>query len=103
MVIIPKVHQPSGFDKFRPISTLCSVIYKICSKIIVAQFARLLPREISQEQDAFIPNRNIFENISLMQEMAQSLHKKANGGNVLLKVDMSKAYDRVTRISCYMF
>ncbi|KAF5447204.1 hypothetical protein F2P56_032773 [Juglans regia] len=54
IVLIPKVDKPSGFDKFRPIS-LCSVVYKICSKIIVARMTSLLPKMISQEQGAFIP------------------------------------------------
>ncbi|KAF5462644.1 hypothetical protein F2P56_018632 [Juglans regia] len=31
VVLIPKMDQPTGFDKFRPIS-LCSVFYKICTK-----------------------------------------------------------------------
>ncbi|XP_040996069.1 uncharacterized protein LOC121242244 [Juglans microcarpa x Juglans regia] len=41
-VLIPKVDIPSRFDKFRPIS-LCSVFYKICSKIIVNRLTGLLP------------------------------------------------------------
>ena len=35
------------------------------------------------------------ENINLTQEMVHSLNKKSNGGNVLIKPYMSKAYDRV--------
>ena len=64
IVLIPKVDVPSGFDKFRPIS-LCSVFYKICSKIIVNRMTGFLPKMISLEQGAFIPGRSIFENISL--------------------------------------
>lgn len=94
VALIHKVQQPTGYDKFRPIS-LCSVIYKTCSKIIVGRLAHSLPRMVSQEQGTFMPNRNIFENISLTQEMVKSIHKKTNGGNVLVKVDMSKAYDLV--------
>ncbi|KAG6702808.1 hypothetical protein I3842_07G054300 [Carya illinoinensis] len=66
IVLIPKVDKPSGFDKFRPIS-LCFVIYKICTKIIVTQ------------QGAFIPGRSIFENFSLTQEMVHSIHRKSIG------------------------
>ncbi|KAF5462658.1 hypothetical protein F2P56_018646, partial [Juglans regia] len=50
---------------------------------------------VSHEQGAFIPGHSIFENITLAQEMVLSLHKKSVGGNVLIKLDMAKAYDRV--------
>ncbi|XP_042950383.1 uncharacterized protein LOC122282502 [Carya illinoinensis] len=53
VVLIPKMAQPTGFDKFRPIS-LCSVFYKICTKVLVARLAPLLPAMISSEQCAFI-------------------------------------------------
>ncbi|XP_035544570.1 uncharacterized protein LOC108988642 [Juglans regia] len=94
IVLIPKVDKPNGFDKFRPIS-LCSVFYKICTKIIVARLTNLLAKMIAQEQGAFIPGRSIFENISLTPEMVHSINKKSVGGNVVIKLDMSKAYDRV--------
>ncbi|XP_042974822.1 uncharacterized protein LOC122306457 [Carya illinoinensis] len=43
IVLISKMDAPSGFDKFRPIS-LCSVFYKICSKIIVNRLMVFFPR-----------------------------------------------------------
>ncbi|XP_042978955.1 uncharacterized protein LOC122309511 [Carya illinoinensis] len=46
IVLIPKVDKPSGFDKFRPIS-LCSVIYKVYSKILAARLTSLLSKMIS--------------------------------------------------------
>ncbi|XP_042962740.1 uncharacterized protein LOC122297018 [Carya illinoinensis] len=94
VALIPKTQHPASFDKFRPIS-LCSVIYKVCSKVLVARLVHILPRLISPEQGAFVAKRSILENVSLTQEMVHSIHKKKNGGNVMLKVDMSKAYDQV--------
>ncbi|XP_042969986.1 uncharacterized protein LOC122302667 [Carya illinoinensis] len=92
LVLIPKVDNPKSFDKIRPIS-LCSVFYKICTKILVTRLSHLLPPLISEEQGAFIPGRSIFENVSLIQEMIQNINKPVRGGNVVLKIDMAKAYD----------
>lgn len=86
--------DPASFDKFRPIS-LCSVAYKIFSKIIVFHLSRVIRKLVSHEQGAFVSGRSIFENITLAQEMVHSLHRKILGGNVMLKIDMAKAYDRV--------
>ncbi|KAF5444244.1 hypothetical protein F2P56_036732 [Juglans regia] len=48
-----------------------------------------------QPSVTFILGRSIFENISLTQEMIHSINKPARGGNVVLKLDMAKAYDSV--------
>ena len=86
--------NPSSFDKFHFIS-LCFVAYKFFSKIIVIRLIGIVEKLVSHEQGAFIPGRSIFENITLAQEMVHSLHKKRVGGNVMVKIDMAKAYDRV--------
>lgn len=59
IVLIPKVQDPTNFDKLCPIS-LCSVAYKIFSKIIVKRLTRLLPVLISMEQGAFVPRMSNF-------------------------------------------
>ncbi|XP_031287891.1 uncharacterized protein LOC116146622 [Pistacia vera] len=94
LVLILKVEEPKSFDKFRPIS-LCYVAYKIFSKVIVNRMTPFLSQLISHEQGAFILGRSIFENITLAQELVHSLNKKTKGGNIMVKIDMAKAYDHV--------
>ncbi|XP_042969076.1 uncharacterized protein LOC122301760 [Carya illinoinensis] len=94
IALIPKMQKPTGFDKFRPIS-LCSVMYKVFSKILVRRLSPNLNKIISPEQGAFLPGRSIFENISLAQEMIHMLNKKVRGGNTFIKIDMAKAYNSI--------
>ncbi|MGV8048517.1 reverse transcriptase domain-containing protein [Mycobacterium kansasii] len=47
------------------------------------------------EQGAFIPGRYISENISLSQELFRDISGKVRSGNMVLKLDIEKAYDRV--------
>jgi mannosylglycoprotein endo-beta-mannosidase len=56
---------------------------------------RLLPNLISIEQGTFVENRLIHDNIALTQEMTQNLHTNTRGGNVILNIDMEKAFDRL--------
>ncbi|KAJ0074622.1 hypothetical protein Patl1_37562 [Pistacia atlantica] len=49
LVFIPKVEELKSFDKFRPIS-LCSVAYKIFSKVQVQRMTSFLSQLISHEQ-----------------------------------------------------
>lgn len=94
VVLIQNVKDSSIFDKFRPIS-LCAVVYKIFSKIIANKLTGCLNCIISLEQGAFLPARSIFDNITMAQEMAHTINRKTRGGNIILKIDMAKAYDVV--------
>lgn len=56
IVLIPKTYSPSSANHYRPIS-LCNVIYKVISKLLVAKLRPHLNKIISPSQSAFIPNR----------------------------------------------
>ncbi|XP_058082409.1 uncharacterized protein LOC131230513 [Magnolia sinica] len=56
----------------------------------------LLPKLISLEQCAFVKGRAINENIAMAQEAIRELDKKSHGGNIILKLDLEKAYDRIS-------
>lgn len=56
----------------------------------------ILPRLISHNQSDFVKGRSIIENVLLTQEPIFYKGKKGNPSNVVLKLDMAKAYDRVS-------
>ncbi|KAM6596535.1 hypothetical protein CsatA_007059 [Cannabis sativa] len=96
VVLIPKITKPSFVKEYRPIS-LCSVMYKIVAKAIALRLKGTLSPLISSFQSAFVPGRAIHDNVMVGFELLHSLFKKNNGvrGFMALKLDMSKAYDRV--------
>ncbi|XP_058084552.1 uncharacterized protein LOC131232335 [Magnolia sinica] len=67
----------------------------VFAKILAARLSMLLPKVVSAKQGAFIKGRSIAENIALAQEMFREINRKVQGGNVVLKLDMEKAYDKV--------
>jgi hypothetical protein len=96
IVLILKVSNPESLKDLRPIS-LCNVLYKIASKVIAARLKVILLEIISQNQSAFIPGRLITDNVLVAYELTHFLQNKRSGGDCFaaLKLDMSKAYDRV--------
>ncbi|KAL9672304.1 hypothetical protein QQ045_028554 [Rhodiola kirilowii] len=58
--------------------------------------SKVLPRCISEEQVGFIKGRRIHENIALAHDIIHDLNHKTHGGNILIKLDMAKAYDKVS-------
>ena len=94
--LIPKTNCPKSFDDFKPIS-LCNFVYKIIGKIISTRIKKILGRFISKEQFGFLRGRQIHEAVGIIQEGLHSIHVKALK-SVVLKIDLSKAYDRVNWI-----
>ncbi|KAL9662266.1 hypothetical protein QQ045_027098 [Rhodiola kirilowii] len=95
IVLIPKVKRASSLDQVRPIS-LCNFLHKIISKILNSRLSNLLYKLISPEQSGFIEGRNIHDSIGLAHDMVRNINVKTFGGNIMLKIDMSKAYDRIS-------
>ena len=83
-------------NHFRPI-TLCNVIYKIISKLLVNHLKPFMDSLITPFQNAFIKGRNISDNILLAHEIFYFLRKRKRRKKFYgaLKIDMTKAYDRV--------
>nr|XP_027083663.1 uncharacterized protein LOC113705962 [Coffea arabica] len=97
IALIPKVGHPQDFSQFRPIS-LCNFINKLISRILADRLARVLPRIISPQQSGFVRGRLISDNFLLAQELISNIGRTSRNADVALKLDMSKAYDRVSWI-----
>ncbi|XP_021837769.2 uncharacterized protein [Spinacia oleracea] len=96
LVMIPKRDLPEDTTHLRPIS-LCNTVYKCASKCLVMRLKTILPTIISPFQHAFISGRFMTDNILLSHEVIEKINCHRRGGSYLasLKIDMSKAYDRV--------
>lgn len=96
VVLIPKVKNPSKMTELKPIS-LCNVSYKLISKVLANRVKGFLPLIVDESQSAFVSGRLMTDNILLSSEIFHFMrhHQAKKRGSMALKLDMSKAYDRV--------
>jgi hypothetical protein len=96
IVLIPKIKNPERIKDLRPIS-LCNLVFKIVSKVIACRLKEVLDDIISQSQSAFVAGKLITDNILLAYETTHFMRMCKGGRDDLaaVKLDMSKAFDRV--------
>ena len=96
LVLIPKNDHPQTLKMYRPIS-LCSVVYKIVTKMIANRLKTILPHLVSPQQTSFVPGRHITENTVIAQEVIYSMRRKTGKrGQMIIKAVLEKAYDIIT-------
>ncbi|XP_075099497.1 uncharacterized protein LOC142176265 [Nicotiana tabacum] len=96
LVLLPKKKEVTTFSNLRPIS-LSNFSNKVISRVVHERLVKFLPSLISKEQAGFFKGRNIVENILLTQEIVTDIRLRTKAGpNVILKLDMTKAYDRIS-------
>lgn len=96
-MLVPKKDKVVEVKDLRPIA-LCNVLYKIVAKVLANMMHKILPNLISEEQSAFVPGRNITDNVLAAFELIHYMKRKTSGeeGEVSLKLDISKIYNRVS-------
>ncbi|KAL2894450.1 hypothetical protein RDABS01_010359 [Bienertia sinuspersici] len=89
LTLIPKVQFPQSVSEFRPIAC-CNTIYKVITKLICSRLKPLLPHIISSNHVGFIQGRQIFHNISIVQDLVGVYNRKATPPCCMLKLDIRK-------------
>ena len=95
IALIPKIQSPETLSNSRPIS-LCNIVHKIVTKIIVARLRPYLDKLISALQTAFVPGRKGIDNAIIVQEVLHTISKKKGRvGYMALKIDLEMAYNKL--------
>ncbi|GJU17305.1 RNA-directed DNA polymerase, eukaryota, reverse transcriptase zinc-binding domain protein [Tanacetum coccineum] len=89
ITLVPKSSTPQKVSDYRPIAC-CNVLYKIIIKILKNRIKHALGKLANPSQSAFIPGRQITDNIILVRKRIKagrpyiSLHFRPSDGNNLL-------------------
>lgn len=82
-------------SEYRSIS-VCNVVYKLVSKVLNNRLRKFLPDIITVNQSVFVPRRLLTHNVLIAFELFHYMKNlKHVEGCMALKLDMSKAYDRI--------
>lgn len=95
IALIPTIQGPKTLGNYKPIS-LCNIVYKIVTKVIIARLRPHLDKLISPLQAAFVLSRKGIDNAIIAQEAIHSINKRRGKvGYVVLKIGLEKEYDKL--------
>nr|GFB44229.1 RNA-directed DNA polymerase, eukaryota, reverse transcriptase zinc-binding domain protein [Tanacetum cinerariifolium] len=92
--LVPKISTPRRVLNYRPIAC-CNMVYKYISKIMVNIIKGCVDSLVDHNQTAFIPSRQISDNVLHFEELLRGYHRKRGYARFAFKVDIKKAYDSV--------
>ena len=75
IALVLKIKNPKKVSNFRPIS-LCNVVYKLISKVMVNLLKQILPNIVSDSQSAFLPGKLITDNVLVAFETLHYVKRK---------------------------
>lgn len=93
ITLLPKKPDARSPADYRPISLIHSFA-KLLAKVLANRLAPYLQQLVAINQSAFIKTRSIHDNFKLVELTAKTLHRHKRP-SVLLKLDISKAFDTV--------
>jgi hypothetical protein len=70
------------------------VSFKIFTKVATNRISEVAKKVISPTQTAFLPRRNIMEEVIILHETIHEMHRKKQSG-VILKLDFKKDYNKI--------
>ena len=95
LITLFKKGDNADIANYRPI-TLLNTDYRLLAKVLAARLGPVLGSVIGPEQSAFLPGRNIGDNIMFMQLLPDLLRAEQRSA-VVAFLDFVKAYDTVDR------
>nr|CAE05084.3 OSJNBa0009K15.4 [Oryza sativa Japonica Group] len=93
IILFPKCVEAMKIQQYRPICLL-NISFKIFTKVATNRIIGVTQKVISPTQTAFIPGRNIMEEVVILHETIHEMCRKNKSG-VIFKIDFEKAYDKV--------
>lgn len=78
---------------------LCNIFYKIISKVLFERLTQILPHGINESHEAFLKHRGAAQTtlagLEFIHQIIHSSKTLAYIQNIVIKFDLSKAFDRV--------